>query len=131
MNLGAMIKSMCAGLLVLGVLAVSAGAARAGDWIGVQGGSKDIEVFIKKQPDITFGVRMMDVKFVNRGDADLAIAYTARVICPGVGSKDADTGNSYVKGHSVTITSFSYNICAGDSADDYSTFEVQIKPSMY
>ncbi len=131
MKLGVVIKSVSAGLLAFCVLVLCAGAARADDWLGVPGGSKDIEVYVKKQSDITFGVRMMDIKFVNHSDVDLAVAYTAILRCPGLGSKDADTGKSYVKRHSETITSFAYTLCAGDATDDTSMFEVRVKPSMY
>ena len=127
-----MIISMCAGLFVFCILAVCAGSARgAEDWVGVPGGSKDIEVFIQKDPAISGGGRVMNVKFVNHGDSDIALTYTAIIKCPSVGSMDADTGKSYVKSHSETTTSFTYTLCADDSSDYHSTFEVRVKPLLY
>ena len=131
MKPGAMMKSMCAGLFVFCFLAVCAGSARADDWLGVAGGSKDIEVFIKKDSSATGDVRTMQLKFVNHGDSDIALTYTAIIKCPGNFSRDADTGKANVKRHSDTTTSFSYPICPGDDSDNTSMFEVRIKPYAY
>ena len=127
MKHGAMMKSMCAGMFVLGVLAVCAVSARADDWQRVAGGSSDVEVYVKKEPKILGGVRIVQLKFVNRSDYNINLTYTAIISCPIEGSKDAATGRSFVRRHDYYTTSFSYIVCAKDSADDSSRIEVRVK----
>ena len=126
MNLGAMMKSLCAGLLAFGILAVCAGSARADDWQRVDGGSRDIEVYVKKEPKAVGGVRNVQLKFVNHSDFDVSLTYTAIIRCPSEGSKDASTGKSYVRRHGEDTTSFYYIACAKDGMDSTSTIEVRV-----
>jgi hypothetical protein len=127
MKPGAIMKSMFAGLLVFCALAVWAGAARADDWKLVGSGSMSVDVYVKKDPSVTSGMRNVQIRFVNHNDYNVSITYTIIIRCAGDSSKDADNGTVNIRNHSENSTSFSYAVCEGEDTDDVSMLEVRIK----
>ena len=123
----AMMKSMCMGLFVLGVLAVIAGSAWADDWHLVGGGVRGVEVFVKKNPTMSAESRNVNMKFVNHNDYEVNIKYTVIIRCSGESSRDADKGKSLVKRHGESEAGFSYTICGkDDDVNDVSMIEVRL-----